>query len=236
MNRMHSRIFSLDTSSTLKNVKMSPATLTAFLLLVLPTCLQAQDFEYQLTTGTVTIIRYTGLPGNVTVPSTNNGHAVTRIGDRAFSGTYVTSVTIPNSVSSIGTEAFNSCQSLTNVMLPNSLARIDDRAFFSCSRLTRVTLPNSLTYIGAGAFYDSGLYTVAIPYSVSSIGTAAFARCGNLSTITVGALNPFYSGADGVLFNKNQTVLLSIRVTNPQARSLTPSLLLATRRSKAVGG
>ena len=89
-----------------------------------------------------------------------------------------TSVTIPNSVTSIGDYAFSDCSGLTSVTIPNSVTSIENGAFRGCRGLTSVTIPNSVTSIGGGAFqYCSGLTSVTIPNSVTSIGDEAFKGC-----------------------------------------------------------
>jgi len=64
----------------------------------------------------------------------------------------LTSVTIPNSVTSIGGCAFEGCSNLTSVTIPDSVTSIGDYAFEGCSSLTSVTIPNSVTSIGGYAF------------------------------------------------------------------------------------
>ena len=92
--------------------------------------------------------------------------------------------TIPNSVTSIGNDAFRDCTGLTSVTIPNSVTTIDNYAFSGCSGLTSVTIPNRVTGIGWGAFYGcSGLTSVTIPNSVTSIGWEAFNQCSNLKHI-----------------------------------------------------
>jgi hypothetical protein len=158
----------------------------ALLLLALPAVVQAQDYTYTVNNGTITITRYTGPGGDVTIPGTINGLPVRGIGDGAFFNcTNLTNVTIPNSVTSIGTSAFDSCTSLTSVTIPNSVKSIGDHAFDNLTRLTSVTIPNSVTSIGI-----------------------AFVGCASLSAITVDPINTFYSSVDGVLFNKRQTTLI----------------------------
>ncbi|GHT67718.1 hypothetical protein FACS189452_05980 [Bacteroidia bacterium] len=122
---------------------------------------------------------------SVTIPN-----SVTSIGKSVFEGcTGLTSVTIPNSVTSIGNKAFSNCTGLTSVTIPNSVTSIGNNAFLGCSGLTSVTIPNSVTSIGGSAFhYCSGLTSITIPNSVTSIGNSAFQGCTGLTSVT--NLNP----------------------------------------------
>ncbi len=105
--------------------------------------------------------------GNVVIPEEvtymNRTRKVTSIGSDAFKYSSLTSVTIPNSVTSIGSYAFESCYSLTSVTIPNSVTSIGSYAFESCYSLTSVNIPNSVTSIGDGAFQGChGLTSVTI--------------------------------------------------------------------------
>ena len=86
----------------------------------------------------------------------------------------------------IGDRAFFECGNLTSIEIPNSVTSIGEMAFYNCSSLTSVTIPNSVTSIGSGAFYScSSLYSIEIPTSVTSIGGSAFKGCSSLSSITI---------------------------------------------------
>ena len=94
----------------------------------------------------------------------------------------LTSVTIPNSVTSIGDRAFSGCYRLSSVTIPNSVTSIGDRAFLACCRLSSVTIPNSVTSIGDWAFRGCyRLTSVTIPNSVTSIGEYAFGGCSGIT-------------------------------------------------------
>ena len=94
----------------------------------------------------------------------------------------LTTITIPNSVTSIGREAFRGCTGLTSVAIPNSVTSIGQSAFDNCSGLTSVTIPNSVTSIGSWAFSGcAGLTSINIPNSVTSIGDMAFNGIANIN-------------------------------------------------------
>ncbi len=98
-------------------------------------------------------------PADVTEYIISN--SVTSIDARAFQGYSLESITIPDSVTSIGYYAFCLCESLTSVTIPNSVTTIGDYAFSYCSSLTSITIPDSVTSIGEGAFaYCTSLTSV----------------------------------------------------------------------------
>ena len=115
-------------------------------------------------------------------------NSVTSIGDNAFTWCNgLTSITIPNSVTSIGEGAFRGCSELTSVVIGNSVTSIGNEAFASCYGLTSITIPNSVTSIGDYAFqYCSGLTNVVIGNSVKSIGNYAFSNCSSLTNVVIG--------------------------------------------------
>lgn len=96
-------------------------------------------------------------------------------------------VVIPDSVTSIGNDAFRGCNGLLSVKIPESVSSIGNSVFWGCDNLASIT----------------------IPAGVTSIGEEVFSGCSSLTAIEVEALNPAYCSADGVLFNKDKTTLIA---------------------------
>lgn len=124
------------------------------------------------------------LSGSYIIPD-----SVTSIGEEAFAHCLdLTSITIPNSVESIGTYAFWNCYSLSTITIPGSLTNTGDYAFYRCNGLTSVTFQDGVTSIGNGAFYAcDSLTSVTIPGSVTSIGEKAFESSGLTDVYFIGS-------------------------------------------------
>ena len=120
---------------------------------------------------------------SVTIPQ-----SVTSIGDSAFSFCIaLTEVTIPQSVTSIGKDAFVGCEKLDSLTIDDAATSIGDWAFAQCYVLSKLSLGKKIKTIGDHAFFDCRiLKNVTIPQSVTSIGPAAFARCYELTTLSLG--------------------------------------------------
>ena len=119
---------------------------------------------------------------SITIPN-----SVTSIGNWAFAASALTSIFIPNSVTSIGESAFHCCSSLASVSIGNSVTTIGRDAFHYCFSLTSLTIPNSVTSIGGSAFSEcSSLTSVSIGNSVTSIGGGAFLECSSLTSVSIG--------------------------------------------------
>lgn len=107
--------------------------------------------------------------------------------DSAFSMcNFLTSIIVPNSVTSIGEGAFSGCILLFKIIIPNSVTSIGDLAFMDSNALSYIVISNSVTSIGDGTFYGcSSLTNIVIPDSVTSIGDIAFSGCRSLSNIVI---------------------------------------------------
>ena len=152
-----------------------------------------------------TITGYTGTSTALVIPSIffANGITltVTGIGTAALSRPDLTSVTLPITLTSIGTNAFTNCNGLTTLTIPTSVTSIGSFAFYFCAGLTSITIPKNVT----------------------SIGGYAFTLCESLVSISVDPLNVTYSSVDGVLFSGNQTVLIQYPMGKPGAFYVIPS-------------
>ena len=119
-------------------------------------------------------------------------NSVTSIGERAFYNcTSLTSITIPDSVTEIGTAAFYNCTSLTSITIPDSVTKIGITAFASCDSLTSITIPDSVISIGMYAFFGcTSLTSITIPDSVTEIGKFAFYGCTSLTNVYIHRITP----------------------------------------------
>jgi hypothetical protein len=135
--------------------------------------------------------------GALTIPATttNDGktYTVTSIGSLAFydnganGSTYgATSITLPSTITSIGSNAFRGCSKLTSITIPASVATIGSSAFLNCSNLASITILSNITTINLCTFQNcSNLASVTIPSTVTSIGEAAFDGCAKLTSMTI---------------------------------------------------
>ena len=206
----------------------SGAAKAAFWLLWLALfgAVQAQDFTYTNTNGTITITGYIGSGGDVVIPSTITGAPVTSIGDAAFSFvnnqtgpssltglSNMTSVTIPDSVTNLGQEAFTGCPNLANIGIGKGITSIKGGAegqwwatFQWCSSLTRVTIPDNVTNIGDGvgtrggpfgAFSGcAGLTNVIVGKGLAYLGNGTFTYCANLVSVYFEGNAPVFGASE----------------------------------------
>ncbi len=156
---------------------------------------------------------------DIVIPATYNNLPVKEIGSSAFYNcNSLTSVRIPDSVTTIGYGAFSSCDSLTSITIGDSVTSIGDAAFGGCSSLTSITIGDSVTTIGIYAFDGcSSLTSVIIPDSVTSIGGSAFYGCDSLISVTI----PDSVTSIGELAFNDCSKLTSVTFENPNGWTAT---------------
>ena len=158
----------LSDNLTLKNVTASGTSLTI-----------GKQYIYQSTA--------LDLTGAVT-DADGTPYTITALGVEAFwnCGSYLTAITLPDGLESIGDKAFYSCSSLTAIDIPSSVTSIGEEAFRSCTSLKDVTLPNGLESIGSYAFNScTSLTAIEIPSSITSIAENTFGGCTSLKDVTL---------------------------------------------------
>ncbi len=159
----------------------------------------------------------------------------TQIAPYAFNGCKnLTSITIPDSIISIGKSAFSDCDSLTSITLPDSIASIGEYAFNNCKSLTSVTIPNNVTSIGKAVFGNcDSLTSITIPDSVTSICACAFEACTSLTSVTIGNA---VTAIDDYAFNGcTNLTSLTVKQGNPKHHSAGNCLIETAAKTLAAG-
>ena len=139
--------------------------------------------------GTITISGYTGSDVFITIPSqleSMPGYTVTAIKKDAFKGSTLQSVTISDSVTAIGTNAFYNCKSLKEVKLPSGLTSLESGVFYGCTMLQNIDIPSGVESIGTNAFYNcKALTEVDLPSGLTKIYSGAFSGCTGITKLTI---------------------------------------------------
>ena len=158
-----------------------PASVTEMSTEVFAYCRSLSEVIFQPGTTRIWDYEFCGCSSltEITIPET-----VTTIGSGAFTSTGLTSVVIPNGVKNLGSGAFSRCKNLNSVTLPATLTEVPDSLFSDCSSLTNVTMPNGITAIGSRAFnYCTGLSKINLPDSVTEIKSSAFSMTKSLTSV-----------------------------------------------------
>lgn len=133
------------------------------------------------------------IAGDITIPSQaqygNTIYEVTSISEAGFYAcNKVESVSLPNSLSTIGVSAFIGCSNLSSVDIPNTVIKIDDSAFSKCTSLKSVQIPESVLSLGNLVFCGcTSLTEISVPKNVKTIGDYAFKGCNNLKILELGS-------------------------------------------------
>jgi uncharacterized repeat protein (TIGR02543 family) len=162
-------------------------------------------------------------PNQVVIPATYNGLPVTEIGTSAFLGSSITSVNIPNSVTSIGFGAFRSCTGLTSIHIPSSVTSIANTSFYLCSNLASITVDNeNPNYTNEGGILYNKTKTsiiatapkgiigeLIIPNSITNIPSYTFRDCTELTSVTIHS--GITSIREGTFFNCTGLISVTIQ-------------------------
>ena len=152
--------------------------------------------------GTVTITGYKGKRTEVIVPPKIGKDTVTEIGYAAFTGAFgqvwnmrrsllelrrtITSITLPESIESIGNRAFGSCENMSEINIPPNVKSIGESAFWACRKLEKIVIPDSVADIGKETFVAcTSLKTVRLPIGLTVIREALFSSCYELECIVI---------------------------------------------------
>lgn len=146
-----------------------------------------QNYIYEIINNEIKITKYLGSEDFVTIPETINHLPVTILGYQSIScKPYMMGIKLPDTLKHIEEEAISNCQYLQYLLLPDNLETIGKKAFCGCDRLKRV-------FISA---------------HICDIDVSCFDLCDSLISIDVSKDNPYYQSIDGILYNKDQTILL----------------------------
>ena len=168
----------------------------------------ADDFTYVTNADdTITVAGYSGGESFVIVPVAVDGKPVTVIGDGAFYENALSGISLPDTVTNVGADAFSHCgalndiafptgvvrigagaftlcSQLNHVFIPNGVTRIEDDSFLACSHLSELVLSTNVAQIGAQAFYGCvSLEFLEMPASLEDVGAYAFFGCTNLGGV-----------------------------------------------------
>ena len=134
------------------------------------------------------------LSGKLTIPTEVNGYKITAVGVQAFMGCSLQDIELPETIDSIGKQAFENCGDLESVVLPDNITALPEACFNFCMSLSTVTLPKHLKSIGKDAFCGCVMSTVTIPAEVTSIAKGAF-ECDGLKSVVSLITEPFDLGS-----------------------------------------
>ena len=183
---------------------------------------ESAGIYYNITGNNTVEVTYSDLDhnsysGSISVPETvtNNGteYSVTKIGGYAFKGSAVTSVSMPEGITSIGFEAFSGCQNLESVTLPESLTTLDRVAFISCELLRAIKIPSGVATIPDYCFNCClSLENVTIPEGVTTIRKYAFGSC-DLKELTLPSTVTMIES--GAFLSNNRCKSITCNATTP---------------------
>lgn len=170
-----------------------------------------EEFEYTISYDNtyVRIDRYVGTAQTVIIPNSIEGLPVTELSYSTFADCrQLKNVTIPDSITKVGSYLFENCSSLISVSIGNGITAIPIGMFSNCTSLVEVDIPDSVRTVEINAFDNCTLLTkVIIGAGLTTISDNAFNFCRSLQSIAVDEANSNFTVLDGVLFSRDLTTL-----------------------------
>lgn len=160
-------------------------TVSCFTLNVSALVFTEGDYGFELNTRkqTATVVEYTGSDTVVYVPGSYSNYPVTKVAATAFSGhSFVESINLPSSITTVENSAFESCANLADVHFPNSVIKLGENVCKNCSALETVSLNANISIIPRMAFAGcSSLVNLTIGETITDVGAYAFQYCTSLN-------------------------------------------------------
>ena len=174
-----------DNTNKLNDILLTVAQLDLSSLNNKPT--ESIVYEIDITSQSAYVSGYVGTEPNVYIASKYNNYPVTFIKENAFkNNSVIQSITMPNSIVTIGSQAFHNCENLVTVNFGNNLKDIGNEAFLGCNELKEIHLPENLKVLGYGAFEGcKSLEKVVIPNGVTELNNRTFAECSELEEVKI---------------------------------------------------
>ena len=146
------------------------------------------------------------------------------IGKEAFDNAKIASVTIPNTVTTIESSAFESCKDIQSLIIPNSVTTIGESAFSGCNQLDNVTMSSEVSHIKSFTFGNcENLRKFYIGAKVSSIDKLAFYNCQSLQEFEVDENSNFFTAQTGILYTKDMQELVKCPMAMYSAEYIVPN-------------
>ncbi len=154
----------------------------------------------------ITAILVTQVPVVETSAAPNSDFQIDKTKLVKYTGT-ASSVSIPDTIKTIGAEAFAGNNSITSVSIGKNVTEIEYGAFKDCTYLNTVKLPDSLITIGNAVFSNTSLKKITLPKNLENLGSGVFAGCDKLSTIGIAKENPYFVFEKNALYDKEKSIL-----------------------------
>ncbi len=175
-----------------------------------------EDDTYSVSKGTL------GGAIEIEVPAVYNGKPVTAIAASGFSGAVLSKITLPDTIKTIGQNAFSGCMNLDDITLPSSVRVIEAGAFKECISLISFTVPEGVTSLGSQVFYNCrNLESISLPCTLQTVGTGAFDVIGEDTRTDPHKLSYYELDGDLYLGNAENKRLLLVKMGNSLNTSYT---------------